>query len=149
MILQERIEELGSGILNYKNNKIYLTGFLSKERLEDYYYNNLNCAFSNGIYDYEKLDFTKIKDNSLFLIQKDDELIEKHLYKPLFKDTFKYKEDNKIISRTFQIRSSEVSKKINFQIEKQSLLFDDLISLETYLKNEYNYKLNIKEIAND
>lgn len=36
MLLQERIEELESGILNIKNNQVEVIGFLSPERLNDY-----------------------------------------------------------------------------------------------------------------
>lgn len=36
-MLQERITELGSGILQYKEDKVHLIGFMSPERLEDYY----------------------------------------------------------------------------------------------------------------
>ncbi|AYE35418.1 hypothetical protein [Clostridium septicum] len=147
MLLQERIEELNSGILKIKNDKVHIIGFLSQERLEDYYYRNMQCFFSNGIYDYEDLDFSRIKDNSLFLVLKDDKLINKYLYKLLLKNTFKYKtKDNKIVTKTFKIRKSEYSEQYNLVIDKKNLSFSTIDSIQSYLKNNYTYNLNIEEL---
>lgn len=133
MLLQERIEELNSGILKIKNDKVHIIGFLSQERLEDYYYRNMQCFFSNGIYDYEDLDFSRIKDNSLFLVLKDDKLINKYLYKLLLKNTFKYKtKDNKIVTKTFKIRKSEYSEQYNLVIDKKNLSFSTIDSIQSY-----------------
>lgn len=143
MLLQERIEELGSGILEFKNNKIYLTGFLSKERLEDYYYRDINCAFSYGIYDDENLDFSLIKDNTLFLIIKDNKIDNKHMFNPIYKGSFKFKtEDNKIATRVFKIRVSEFSNNLNLIIDKKSLIFENILDLKKYLVKEFNYILD-------
>lgn len=147
MLLQERIEELNSGLLKIKNDKVHIIGFLSQERLEDYYYRNMQCFFSNGIYDYEDLDFSRIKDNSLFLVLKDDKLINKYLYKLLLKNTFKYKtKDNKIVTKTFKIRKSEYSEQYNLVIDKKNLSFSTIDSIQSYLKNNYTYNLNIEEL---
>lgn len=143
MILQERIEELGSGIIKIKNNKVHLTGFMSKERLEDYWNRNINCIYSYGIYDYENLDFSKIKDNAIFLIIKNDKIEEKHLFNLIYKGSFKFKtKDNKTATRVFKIRNSEFSKELNLIIDKKSLIFKNLLDLKEYLLKEYNYILD-------
>ena len=50
MLLQERIEELESGILNIKNNQVEVIGFLSPERLNDYYEKGIQCFYSKEFY---------------------------------------------------------------------------------------------------
>lgn len=143
MILQERIEELGSGILELKNNKVYLTGFLSRDRLEEYCNKNINCAFSHGIYDYENLDFSRIKDNALFLVIKNNKVEDKHIFNPIYKGSFKFKtEDSKTATRVFKIRIAEFSNKLNLIIDKKSLIFKNPLDLKDYLIKEYNYVLD-------
>ena len=68
MYLQDRIEELQSGILEIDGNKVNITGYYSKDRLLDYLDKGLDAYFSKGVYDYEKLDFGKVKNNTLFII---------------------------------------------------------------------------------
>lgn len=146
MILQERIEELGSGILERKNNKVHLTGFMSKDRLDDYLTKNINCIFSYGIYNYETLDFSKIKDDSLFLFIENNEVKSKYSFTLIYKGSFKFKTiDNTIKTRVFKVRIEEFSNKYNLIIEKNSFLFDNIESLKAYLKTKYNYSLNTKE----
>ena len=70
MSLQEWIEELGSGILEITESEVKLIGFTCEERLKDFYEKNCKCFSSNGIYTIykeEKLDFSKIRDNALFI----------------------------------------------------------------------------------
>ena len=143
MYLQDRIEELNSGILNIENNKVFVTGFLSQERLEDYYFNNKQCFFSKGIYDYEELDFSKIKDDALFMVFKNNNLISKYCYKVIFKDTLKYKEGKKYLSRTFKIRKSLFSEEYNLIIENTSLVYSDLFELKNFLQSNFKYELNL------
>ncbi|MGG7058417.1 hypothetical protein ACQPUZ_08985 [Clostridium tertium] len=147
MILQERIEELGSGILEIKNNKIHLTGFMCKERLDDYFSKNINCIYSYGIYDDEKLDFFKIKDNALFLVTENNEIKNKYLFTLIYKGSFKFKTiDNTVTTRVFKVRFEEFSNKYNLIIEKKSLLFDKIEAVKNYLEDNYKYSLNIKEL---
>lgn len=54
--------------LQYKEDKVHLIGFMSPERLEDYYNKNIDCHFSNGIYDKRELNWGKIQDGALFII---------------------------------------------------------------------------------
>lgn len=148
-MLQERIEELGSGILDIKENKVHLLGFYSKDRLEDYLNNNMKCASSYGIYDYQLLDFNKIKDDTLFIVRKNNVILSKHYFQLIFKDTFKFKNsDKKITTRTYSIRYSKYTKNYNLVIEKQYLLFTDLNEIANYLNEKYNYVLNIENLIN-
>lgn len=60
-LLQERIEEMGSAVLNCVEDKIYITGFYNCNRLYDWL-NGIDCYQSKGIYEKCDLDFSRIRD---------------------------------------------------------------------------------------
>ena len=124
-MLQERITELGSGILQYKEDKVHLIGFMSPERLEDYYNKNIDCHFSNGIYDKRELNWGKIQDGALFIILNDkDEVICKHQFEVLEKNTIKYKDaTNNNRSKTYYIRKCKYTDVYNF-ITRGTMVID-------------------------
>ncbi|WP_142413100.1 hypothetical protein [Hathewaya massiliensis] len=142
MILQEYIEELGSGILNIKDDKIYLTGFMSPERLYSYYLQGENCIFSQGIYDYEELNFAYIQDNSLFIILKDNVEQSKIQFELIKKSTVKYKnEENKTFSKVYSIRKCKYTDVYNYRDGDKSILFDTLDELKKYFFGKFNTEL--------
>ena len=128
MILQERIEELGSGILTIDNSKVTLIGFTCPERLNDYYIKNIQCFFSMGVYDLEPLDFSFINDDTLFIVNDK-------------KDTVKYKNENKFLSKVYKIRKCTYTHKYNYKDAEISLLFDTKKDLIKYFKNRFNNDL--------
>lgn len=146
MYLQERIEELESGILDISESKVEVIGFLSPERLEDYYKRNIQCAFSHGWYDYEDLKFQYIKDNALFIIKKFNIEIEKYQFLVLKKDLVKYKIKDKtgktkIVSKVYKIRKCNFTKLYNYIDSETNLLFDNLKKLEIYFESKYKKNL--------
>ena len=124
-MLQERISELGSGILKYRGNKVKLIGFMSTERLEDYYNKKIDCHFSEGIYDNRELNWGKIKDNALFIILNDkNQVIAKHQFEVLDKNIIEYKDDkNNNRSKTYYIRKCRYTGIYNF-IARERLVID-------------------------
>ncbi|NSB16793.1 hypothetical protein [Clostridium beijerinckii] len=152
MYLQERIEELESGILYIdKNvNKVKLVGFLSPERLTDYYEKNIQCFFSKGLYDYEELKFENTKDNALFIVLEDNDELKKHQFIPLKKESIKYKivdESNKskTLSKTYTIRKCKFTNLYNYVDLEVSLLFKNLGELKKYFEKNYQMPLNLHE----
>lgn len=142
MILQERIEELNSGILKFIDNKINLIGFMSPERLEDYYIRNIQCFFSNGIYNVENLDFAYIKDNALFILIKDNMEFKKFQFELLKKDTVQFKNElNKPLSKVYYIRKCKYSKLYNYKDSDISLLFKTLDELNKFFEDKYKTQL--------
>jgi hypothetical protein len=142
MVLQEYIEELGSAILMITNSKLTLTGFTCVERLNDYYLKNIQCCFSNGIFDLEPLDFSKLKDNALFIINDTDNNKEyKYQFELLKKDSIKYKYDGKYLSRTYKIRKCNYTNKYNYRDMDSSILFDTKEDLIKYFKDRFNTDL--------
>lgn len=151
MFLQERIEELGSGILTITNSKVDLIGFTCPERLNDYYYNNSKCYFSVGIYDLESLDFSRIQNNALFIIDnKDTNTLFKYQFKLLKKDTIKYKDNkNKALSKVYYIRKCKYTNKYNYKDMDVSVLFDTKEDLSNYFKDKFNCNLSLAELTGD
>ncbi len=144
MLLQERIEELNSGILNYTGNNIKLTGFLSGERLLDYLRDGLDCRFAVGVYPEEELNFAYIKDNGLFIIQQDGLDISKYEFSIIHSDTLRYRdEENKPKTKVYKIRYCPHSNKYNFRTQDNSILFNALDDLKHFLIKEYNYILDL------
>lgn len=142
MILQERIEELGSGILTVKDSKVELIGFTCSERLYSYYDNGVLCHFSTGIYDLEPLDFSRIQDNALFII-KDNGKESRYQFNLLKKDTVKYKdENNKLFSKVYSIRKCCSTNKFNYKDMNVSILFDNKEDLQKYFKDRFGSDLN-------
>ncbi|SKA89498.1 hypothetical protein SAMN05428976_11319 [Clostridium sp. USBA 49] len=143
MILQERINELGSGILIINNSKIELIGFTCPERLYDYYNNHMQCYFSMGIYDLKPLDFTYIQNNALFIVE-DKNLVttSKHYFKLLKKDTVKYKtKDKKYTSKVYSISKNEYTNKYRYKDMEISILFDTKEDLLKYFKERFNKEI--------
>ncbi len=143
MLLQERIEELNSGIIDTYKNKIKLTGFLSEERLLDYYNKRLDCRFSVGIYAKENFDIAYVKDNALFIILKEGQEASRYKFTPIKRETINYKDvgDNKAKSKIVTIRQCCYTNKYNYVDTTKSILFNTELELMNYCKNEYNYKL--------
>lgn len=140
MLLQERIEELGSLILNIKNDKIELIGFMSEDRLLSYYIDNVKCHLSHGIYNKEPFDLAYLNDNSLCIIQENNIEVARYKYVPLKKGTLKYKDpaDMKNKSKIYTLRLCEYTEKYSFVESTRSMLFDTKDSLTSFLINEYN-----------
>lgn len=142
MILQEYIEELGSAVLTIKDSKVNLTGFTCPERLKDYCDNDIKCHFSQGIFDLEPLDFSRIKDNSLFIVN-DENTNEQYKYqfKRMKKDTVKYKDKGKNFSKVYKIRKCEYTNKYNYKDLDFSIIFDTEEDLKKYFEDRFNQPL--------
>lgn len=143
-MIQERIKELGSAILNIKNQEIHLTGFMSEERLFDYLVKNKDCRFSEGLYKKKDFDISYIRDNALFIILEDDIEICRYRFDVLKIDTVKYKgEDNKPKSKVFTIRHCKFSNKYNYKDIDKSLLFNSKTDLLFYFFDTYGKSLDL------
>ncbi|MGL5574539.1 MAG: exonuclease domain-containing protein [Sarcina sp.] len=66
-LLQERINELDNAILNYKDDKINIFSFTTKERMLDCFINNNFCFASQGVYEKNDINFENIKSSACFI----------------------------------------------------------------------------------
>lgn len=146
--LQEVIERLGTAIINYTDNKIRIEGFYSVDRLTDWQ-KGIDCWQSKYLFDDQTviLDYTRIQDNALFIIKKDDLETKRYRFEPFFKGTAKYRNaENKDISRTFTLRKSLYSKQFHIVYqesnERQCIVCDDLEQVGIRLNELFpGYKL--------
>lgn len=145
MLLQERIEELGSGILTISNSKVELIGFTCPERLYDYYNKNIDCYFSIGIYNLEPLDFSHIQNNALFIVNdRDNNTSTKYHYELIKKGVIKYKDKhNKQFAKVYYIRKCKYTRKFNYKDIDTSITFDTSENLFDYFKNRFNHYLEL------
>lgn len=145
MLLQDTIEELGSAIINIYPNKIFVTGFLSSERLFDYYDRGFDCRYSVGVYPIESYDVAYAKDNSLILILESD--IEKLRYKfiKIKNDTVTFKLPGEKIKRSkvYSIRKCAITNIYNYKDTEKSLLFNTQFELSAYFHTEYGIELEL------
>lgn len=148
-MLQNRMNELDSGILNIVGNKVYITGFTREEMLQSFLDTGIEAWSSKGLYDIQELEFHNIKDNALIIVQKDGIEIDRHQYKLIYKDKIELtNEKGNKVSRTFVIRKSTYSKHYHFKfvVDKESdifdgkeqvMLFQDKEALNQYLLSKY------------
>lgn len=102
VLIQGRISELGSGIIDIHNNKIRLTGFLSPERLHEFL-NGTNCFFSFGLYPNENYNESVSKDDALFIVRENNIEIKRWLYQKRFESSVILKIDGKLSARVIKV----------------------------------------------
>lgn len=158
-MLQERISELGSGILLTKGNKVHLTGFMSPERLHDFYDKGIDCHFSQGIYTNRELNWGKIQDNAMFIVLDENNiLVNKYQFLVVKKDIVKYKDkDNINRSKTYTIRKCKFTRLYNF-IARETIrnynkkttvednkIFNSLDELNKFFLSAFGLELNYND----
>ena len=127
-MLQNRLNELASAILDIEGNKVYITGFTREEMLQSFLDTGIEAWSSKGLYDYQDLEFHNIKDDALIIVRKDGKEINRFQYKPIYRNTIELKnEKGNKVSRTFKIRKSAYSEHYHFYflVDKESTVFDD------------------------
>lgn len=140
-MLQDRVNELKSAILDIKGTKVYITGFMSEEMLQLHLTEGSKNWSSMGLYDDEDLEFHNIKNNALFLVKKNGSKAVRYQYKSVFRDTIQFKgEDGKSLSLIINIRKSQYSAHYHLLTTKESLLFSGKGDLDSHLLEKYGVK---------
>jgi len=140
-VLQDRLNELKSAILNIKGNKVYVMGFMSEDMLQLHLTKGSKNWSSMGLYDDEDIEFHNIKNHALFIVKKNGVEIDRYQYKPIFRDTIQFKDENgKILSITINIRKSQYSPHYHLSTTKESMLFCNKGVLDRHLLEKYGVK---------
>ncbi|KUO78082.1 MAG: hypothetical protein APF81_08075 [Desulfosporosinus sp. BRH_c37] len=136
--LQEVIAEFGCTVLNYTKNKIVVDHFCSEERYNNFS-NGFNCRAGMGLFDIDEvLQFNKINDNTLLVIQNDGIETARYKYVTIFKATMEYKDKKVNKSLTFRIRRNEFNPIINFiDTSGNSLDFKNVNAVKNHLSEKY------------
>jgi hypothetical protein len=155
-MLQARMNELSSGILDIVGNKVHVTGFTRKEMLQSFLDTGVKAWSSMGLYDVQDLEFHNIKDDALIIIRKDGKELNRYQYKFFKKKTVQFKDEKgKNVSRTFVIRTSSYSDHYHFYFAvdkekeslasdegKQSKLFDNQDELDSFIVEKFGIHLS-------
>ncbi|MGK8429882.1 hypothetical protein [Bacillus cereus] len=142
-MLQERINELESGILNLDGDRVHVTGFKSEKMLMSFLNNNKKNWSFKGMYDIHEMNFHNIKNSALIIVVKGGKEIGKYQYIPVYKSLIKYdNQDGKSTSMTFTIRKSVYSKHYHFLSEKMSRVFESKELITNFLKEEFGASIN-------
>jgi hypothetical protein len=137
--LQKILEEFNCSVLNYKNNKIVIDYFYSEERYNDFLKGS-NCRAGMGLHDTdEKLEFYKLADNTLIVIQHDGIETSKYKYVPIFKGTLEYKDRKANKTLSFKVRKNQYGDTYNFiDTEGNSVDFNSVQAIKHYLFEKYS-----------
>ncbi|WP_346207712.1 hypothetical protein NSS91_16930 [Caldifermentibacillus hisashii] len=119
-------------------------GFRNEKMLMSFLHRNKKNWSSIGLYDFQKLNFSGIKNNALFIVMKDEKEIGKYQYHPVYKGIIKYiNEEGKNASMTFTIRQSAYSNHYHLLSEKISQVFESKEALINYLKEKFNESIDL------
>ncbi|MEC1155658.1 hypothetical protein [Cytobacillus horneckiae] len=141
-MIQERINELTSGILKIENGKIHVMGFKNEKLLLSHLDNGTKNWSSIGLYDLQKVNFQDIKNDALVLVIENDEIVGKYQYTSIYKDVIKYENDEgKNASMVFTIRRSKYSEHFQFVSEKITETFENKESIINFTKNRFGINL--------
>lgn len=141
-MLQEVLGDFSCSVLNYTNNKIHVDNFYSEERYNDFL-NGLNCRGGQRLFEVdEEIEFNKLNDNTLVIVQNDGVETARYKFVPIFKATMEYKDidsNGKKINKslTYTIRKSTFSGNVNLLIENTSLDFYNVEAVKIYLDEKY------------
>lgn len=137
-MLQNRVNELNSGILEIEGHKVNVLGFTREEMVLAYLNEGLKCWSSHGLYELQDLDFHNIKSGALIVVHKDGQEIGRYQYKPVHQDTIKTRDDKgKPVSVTYKIRKSSYNNNYHFLTDKTSLLFESKQKLDYFLADKF------------
>ncbi|MBS4022838.1 MAG: hypothetical protein KGZ79_10545 [Dethiobacter sp.] len=146
--LQELLADFGCSVLNYSNNKIIVDYFYSESMYEKFL-TGVNCRQGMGLHDTKEiLEFNKLDDGKLVIVQHDGIETAKYKYTTIFKATMEYKERNTdqkkaIKYLTFRVRKNEYGDEINYiDTEGKSMDFKNISAMKKHLSETFGtYKI--------
>ena len=143
-MLQARINELNSGIINVVGDAVHTLGFMNADRLHSYETMGLKNWYSVGRYQYENIDFHSTKSEAVFVLQENGQEVARYQFLPILRDTVSYiNVKRKKATLTFEIRKNTYSSHYNFKTETQSLLFGSIAEIKKHMFQTYGYTLSI------
>lgn len=140
-MLQSRINELYSAIIDLKENETHVTGFYNADRLTSHLEKGVSNFSSKGFYPNETINFNDIQTNALFIVKKQNEVIEKHQFRLIYKQLSQpLIRPNKII---LSIRKDNFSNAYNVKTESNAALVFGFESLTNFLITNYKNAIQI------
>ena len=143
-MLQERVNEFNSAIVNIVGELVYTVGFYNSERLREFVEEGKKNWSSTGRYPFEQLTFHTIKSNAVFIVQQDGIEVARYKYVHVKNGTMVYtNEQNKSGKATavYEIRREEYSQTWNIRFAKESLTFETWEEMKQYFLTNYQYDI--------
>ncbi|MDW0111585.1 hypothetical protein QT711_00215 [Sporosarcina saromensis] len=134
-LLQERINELSSAIVNFESNKTHITGFYNEKMLLSHLESHKRNYLSIGLYETTLVNFSNIKDDALFLVQEDGKTISKHQYRVIFKD--RVQRSKGASSLLLTVREHQFLDQWQIVMENQCIEFETRSELKSYLSEHF------------
>lgn len=142
-LLQIRINELNSAIVNFVGNKVHITGFYNAKMLQSYLETGKDNHQSKGIYDKKEFSFNNVMNNSLFVIQENGIEQQRIQFEQISKETLKLNNSSK--KEIVTIRKNKFSEHYLLRTEKSISSFENHDELNRFLQDKYQIELNFKE----
>lgn len=141
-LLQRRINELNSAILDYRENKVYITGFYNAEQLTTHLNVGKDNWSSKGIYEPGNINFHSIHTDALFIIKKNNIEPEKYQFKKLLSKTVSLRSKKSKI--TITIRKNIFGDDYSILTEEKNYWFHNIEELTSFLKQEFKEEIIIE-----
>lgn len=139
--LQQRVNELNSGILNYVGEKVRTMGFYNEARLTTHIENNKDNWSSKGLYENKDITFSNIKSDALFIVQENGKEVKRHQFKKVLRKLVNRKKTSALIFIT--IRKSTFTDEWQMLTEKEVFRFKNKNYLELYLLDHFKDEIKI------
>lgn len=140
-LLQERINELDSAIINIVQNKIHITGFFNEKRLMSHLEKGMDNWRSKGMYDRGEISFSNIKNNALFIVMEDEEVIEKHKFTVYKRETVQRKNESGPL--ILVIRKHEFIEQWQILVLKEVYTFLSKQEMVNFLIDNYRFDFEL------
>lgn len=139
-LIQERIAELYSGIINIFDDKIEIRGFLSPERLYDYL-DGTDCFYSFGIYPKELYDESISKDDAHFIVRENNVETKHWQYEKIYESCMMINVNGNLTKRVLKVRKDRYGNNYQFIAKEENRIFESLEEMDQYLFERYDLKL--------
>lgn len=134
-MFQERLNELNSGIIDIREDKIFVTGFYNADRLTSHLHKEIDNHSSKGVYPKSNFAFNNVRDGALFIVQENGIEKEKVQFNVISKELMQpLNRNNKII---VTLRQNPNNNKLNLIADSNSLIFNSVEELESHIHHFY------------
>ncbi len=143
-MLQKRIDELDSAIVNVVGDWVFTLGFYNTERLNSYLEKGKENWSSKGRYTFEELTFHDIKTNATIILQHDGEVVARYKYINFESGVLVYENvENKSGKTTgiYEVRKEVYSSSWNFKFADNSLMFETWEDMQKHVLTMYKYDI--------
>lgn len=143
-MLQDRINELDSAIVNVVGDWVNTLGFYNTDRLNSYLEEGKKNWSSTGRYPFEELSFHNIKTSATIILQQDGGEVARYQYIYVKNGTLVYdNEQNKSgkASAIYEIRKEVYSATWNLRFACNSLVFETWEDMQNHVLTTYKYDI--------